>query len=272
MAHLGIRPGELDGKPYARHWNPTMAPLAEPIRAALALGPQAPELGFPVDEADRLLAPGDLDLETGWTRLADGQIFVAVRTPMPNVTAAMIDWWFGWHGDEAQRYKLWHPRAHVDVRMEKPLADVGGLADRERYVGNPSTVTEYLGARRYDLVIAFRDAGDYFDRRKLAAAPVGTAVCARTGFVSPGIDAGHLIHLIRTTADGCEMRSRFWVGESAWSSLGADHPFNCYVLGRSSRSAQAFVPDLGRDLLVHCAAEMAHLASFLPALYGDYHP
>jgi len=26
----------------------------------------------------------------------------------------------------------------------------------------------------------------------------------------------------------------------------------------------------GHDMVVHCAMEMAHLASFLPALYSDY--
>ena len=29
---------------------------------------------------------------------------------------------------------------------------------------------------------------------------------------------------------------------------------------------------MGRDMTVHCAMEMNHLAGFLPALYADYHP
>jgi hypothetical protein len=39
-----------------------------------------------------------------------------VLTQMPKVTPAMWDWWFAWHGSEAQRYKLWHPRAHISSK------------------------------------------------------------------------------------------------------------------------------------------------------------
>jgi len=161
--YLGMRPGDLDGKPFARHWNPAMAPLAPHVREALLHGPEAAELGLPLDDANRLLDPDDLPIETGWTRLSNGQLFVAVRTPMPGVTAAMIDWWFGWHGVEAQRYKLWHPRAHLHTRMERPPADTPGLTDREKYVGNVSYVTEYIGDRLFELAIAFRDPATYFD-------------------------------------------------------------------------------------------------------------
>jgi glyoxylase-like metal-dependent hydrolase (beta-lactamase superfamily II) len=37
---------------------------------------------------------------------------------MPGVTGAMFEWWMGWHYMEAQRYKLWHPRAHIAKLME----------------------------------------------------------------------------------------------------------------------------------------------------------
>jgi len=37
-------------------------------------------------------------------------------------------------------------------------------------------------------------------------------------------------------------------------------------------AAERAVPDtLGRDMFVHCATEMNHLAGFLPELYADYH-
>jgi len=64
------------------------------------------------------------------------------------------------------------------------------------------------------------------------------------------------------TADGAEMRSRFWMGGR-------------HVAVRTGKSladrvlrliAARQLPDL-RDLLVHCAQEMNHLAWFLPALH-----
>ncbi|WP_371644948.1 hypothetical protein [Streptomyces mirabilis] len=38
--HLGMHPGELDGKWYAKYWNPVMAPMPEHIEEAIGLGPQ----------------------------------------------------------------------------------------------------------------------------------------------------------------------------------------------------------------------------------------
>ena len=269
--YLGMRPGDLEGKPFARYWNPDMAPLSGQVREALLHGPEAAELGLPLDEANRLLEPADLPIENGWTRLRNGHLFVAVRTPMPGVTAAMIDWWFSWHGVEAQRYKLWHPRAHLHTRMERALADTPGLSDREKYVGNVSYVTEYVGDRLLELAIAFRDPADYLDTARFGAARVGTAICARVGFARRPLDTAHLIHLIRETGDGCEMRSRFWLGDIQARSLSPTHIINRHLLRRRVITRAGIPSSAGRDLLVHCAKEMAHLATFLSALYHDYH-
>jgi hypothetical protein len=269
-AYLGMRPGDLDGKPFARYWNPEMAPLSDEAREALLHGPEASELGLPLADVNRLLDPGYLAIENGWTRIANGQLFVAVRTPMPGVEPAMIDWWFGWHGVEAQRYKLWHPRAHLHTRMARAIADLPTLTDREKYVRNISYVTEYIGDRLLELAIAFRDPAEYFDTSRFASARIGTAICARTGFATRPFDGGHLIHLIRETGEGCEMRSRFWLGDIQARFLTPENPLNRYLL-RNRMIARAAIPPVGRDLVVHCAKEMAHLASFLPALYADYH-
>jgi hypothetical protein len=104
--YLGMKPGDLDGKRYAKHWNPEMAPMQNHVQRALTHGIEASELGFPVTQANQLLEHGYLQLENGFTRLENGQIFVAVLTKMPQVTGKMIDWWFGWHYMESQRYKL----------------------------------------------------------------------------------------------------------------------------------------------------------------------
>jgi hypothetical protein len=66
-------------------------------------------------------------LEDGWVLTQDGGMRVSVRTDMPGVTPAMVDWWFGWHGDAAAKYKLWHPQAHVHAGWrETPPAGTSG--------------------------------------------------------------------------------------------------------------------------------------------------
>jgi hypothetical protein len=269
--YLGMAAGDLDGKPYARYWNPEMGPMQEHVQRALVHGAEAAELGFSVSEANLLLEPGHLPLENGFTRLANGQVFVSVLTKMPGVTSEMIDWWFGWHYMEPQRYKLWHPRAHVLNGAQRMIGDDPGLSDRAKYLHNPNYVTEYVGAERLDIEITFSDASDFLDVSRFEAAGVGTAICGVVSFQNAPVVFGLLIHLIRGTQDGCEMRSRFWLGRIELKGASA-----AGLLGRVAGSrfvAKRAVPiEQGRDMLVHCASEMNHLAGFLPDLYADYHP
>ena len=89
----------------------------------------------------------------------------------------------------------------------------------------------------------------------------------RTGFGDFPIDVGYLVHHVRRTAAGSEMRSRFWVGgpyAAGRSSLAGT------VIARAARLVLGTIEADARALLVHCAEEMQHLASFLPALYAEF--
>jgi hypothetical protein len=268
--YLGMAPGDLEGKPYAKYWNPEMAPMQEHARRALLHGPEAAELGFPVAQADLLLEPGYLPMENGFTRLDNGQVFVSVLTEMPRVTSAMIDWWFGWHWMESQRYKLWHPRAHVLNRAARMVGDDPRLSDREKYLDNPNYVTEYVGDALLDIEITFRDAADYLDTSRFDSAGVGTALCGTVGFQRSPVVFGLLIHLIRATADGCEMRSRFWLGRIELNGFPGAQLLSKFAASRFV-ARRAVLLEQGRDMVAHCAMEMNHLAGFLPDLYADYH-
>jgi hypothetical protein len=80
------------------------------------------------------------------------------------------------------------------------------------------------------------------DTSRFEVANIATAVCARGGQRLENVWTTHLIHLMQKTATGTEMRSRD-------------------------------IPDtLGRDLLLHCAEEMRHLAKILPELYKRFGP
>ena len=85
------------------------------------------------DSAASILDDGYQPTENGYGHLRDGGIQVSARTDMPGVTPAMWTWWFGWHGSDARRYKLWHPRAHVSARWDDDGPD-------GRYVGRTSLI------------------------------------------------------------------------------------------------------------------------------------
>jgi hypothetical protein len=268
--YLGMRPGDLAGRSYAHFWNPRLAPLAAAAREALLVGPLPAPLLPRRDDAAAMLAPGDAEVEDGYGRADDGTLVVAVRTAMPDVTPAMIDWWFGWHSAERERYKLWHPRAHLRARWPEPESTALAAAiGRPRYVGRTSLVDEYLGDAVAHVAIHFLPPAELgFAAAGLADDREATVVAARVSLAGVPVDGGYLLHHVRRVAGGSEMRSRFWLGgpharvRAGW----LERP----VSGVARRLVR---PPLGRgrDLLVHCAQEMAHLASFLPRLHRELH-
>ncbi len=263
--HLGMRPGELDGAPFASFFNPRMAPLPVHVRDALLHGPVAGGLLPALAEAPRLLEAGDQELEDGYGLAADGSMHVAVRTAMPGVSPAMVDWWFGWHGSEARRYKLWHPRAHVHARWD--VDPPKGSRGRERYVGRTSFVDEYIGSALQLATIRFvRPASLGFDEAALADAGEATVVAARIGLLDPSIEAGHLVHHVRRVEGGAEMRSRFWLG-GPYAAPRSGGWVEAAVVSAARRVMKPTAAQ-GYELLVHCSQEMSHLAGFLPALYA----
>ncbi len=201
-----------------------------------------------IEDANELLRPGHLALESGYTRLADGQLHVAAWTTMPGCTGRMVEWWFGYL-ETTEQYKWWHPKDHV-------WCEWVGERGTGRFVGGTHHVHEYIGGELQRLKIQFRDPGEYLAASRLADAGISAAVCARVGLLDAPVWAGHLIHLCRDTDYGCEMRSRFWLGDVDPPELAPD---------REAR-IQLFPDRVGEGLSRHCHEEMTYLARFLPEL------
>jgi DAPG hydrolase PhiG domain len=259
---LGFTDAELARSPFARFYNPDLAPLQPQVAEALLVGPQAHELFAPASAAAAMAEPGYAQVETGYTVPPGGGIRVFCLTNMPGVTPEMWDWWFGWHGCAAERYKLWHPKAHIDARWADGRID-------ESYIGRTSLITEYLGPRVVKGGIAFLPpAAMGFDEARLAAQGE-VVICARVGVPGTPLKGGWLLHQLRPVAGGSEMRSRMWMGGEN-TAIGDDP-------GAVRRGlAKALAPVAGQllpapaDLLVHNAQEMAHLAGFLPQLFEAF--
>lgn len=254
-AYLGYRGDDADTE-YGVFFDPEMAALPAHVVDALHHGPQADQTLLRFDCAAELLDDGYQQTENGYGRSADGGVQVSVRTDMPGVTAQMWAWWFGWHGSDTRRYKLWHPRAHASARW----ADGGGDG---HYIGRTSLVGEYIGSAYLRAAIRFVDPASI----GLLDARLGdsVAVCARLASPDVPVEIGWLIHHVRPTADGAEMRSRFWLGGSHISVRRGNG-----MASKVIRPVVARVAPDPRDLLVHCAQEMNHLARFLPELHARF--
>ena len=257
---LGWSDHELATLPYARFWNPVMADISADAHRAVANSPMAEALFPPM--ADAIGNIPDAEVQNGFTIASDGAMRVNLVTEMPDVTPQMIDWWFGWHGDSPERYKLWHPKAHVHAQWttQPPVGSTG----RARYVGHTSEVDEYLGSAMIRGAIQFRRPEDFgLVDAAVAAGVDATAVCARTGLVDLPVDLGYLAHHVAAVPGGSVMRSRFWLGgpdiAARSAPLRAAVPVAKRLVGLTELDARA--------LLVHCSQEMTHLATFLPAIY-----
>ena len=265
--YLGYR-GDDAHTPFGKFFKPQMAALPQHVVEALQHGPQGGRALLGFDDAASVSGDGYQQTENGYGILEDGSLQVSVLTDMPGVTPAMWAWWFGWHGCDTRRYKLWHPRAHLSAAWkdgERDGDDPGRRGPR-RYIGRWSLIREYIGSTMLNGAIQFVSAS-------AMGLPLDSddavAICARLGSGDAPVDVGWFIHHIRSTPGGAEMRSRFWLGgpyiavrNAPGVASRAVRPIASRILGTSEATA--------RNLLVHCAQEMNHLTGFLPDLYEAF--
>ena len=203
----------------------------------------------------------------GICRNSKGAVLVTCITDMPKVTPKMIDWWFGWHMPETERYKLWHPRDHISSKLTVDTSDF--KTDKEKYIHVDSYVKEYIGKELKDLCISFVEPTE-FGFSELNP-DKETAICAHVKDLSRNISIGSLTHLIIRNPKGSLMQSSFWLG------MNPEHgnPFLNIIIKSllNIKKIKTFLlPDkLALNLLIHCAEEMNHLVKFLPELYADNH-
>lgn len=229
-------------------------------------GPTDPSALPPFDSLTTdLAATGYSAIETGYGALPDGVVFAAVKTDMPRVTAAMWDWWFGWHSSEAARYKLWHPDAHLHASIRQDLS-AAPIPDRQKYIGNTTYVDEYVGPTLQQLAIEFRDPVTHgFD-----IPDDQTVIFGRVGSSIAPVDLGWLAHQVRPTSDGCEMRSRFYLNMRGLHTPNLAEAACAVGRGPSVDPSDLVLGlDLAKDLMLHCGQEMNHLAGFLPELHAQ---
>ncbi len=193
-------------------------------------------------------------------RLPDASYLVAVRTPMPEVKAEMLRWWFADFMQTTEHYQWWHPEDHVWMDWENK--EPGEIIDASHLVH------EYIGGELSKLRIQFVNPFEFFDYDPNDEDTF--VICARVGLLEEEMNIAKMCHVVRNTLNGAEMRSRFWLGHvakregnSTISSLKGfiSNTFLIRLIVVNKQSAK----DLGR----HAEEEMKYLAALLPALYGS---
>jgi len=263
--YLGYSEKDLANSPFAKYFNPNIAPMQPQVKEAIACGGQTQELFYSVDQAPKLLDEGYWPVESGYARSNDMGMRVFCLTQMPNVTPEMWDWWFGWHGDDASKYKLWHPHAHINAEWKD------GQKGRHAYVGRTSHITEYLGSEIKKGAITFIPPSEMGLNETELEAKGQVAICALIGLPGIPMIAGRMIHLVRPVEDGAEMRSRMWMGGSSVAFGKKPGPLRKLLAWLIRPVVAALLPN-PQELLVHNAQEMQHLAEILPDLYAEFGP
>lgn len=244
-----------------------MTPPEPGVLAAIEAGPVDPAFVLGRADLDRLLDPASLDVESGWCKLPDGVGYVAVRTEMPAVTPAMVDWWFDWHPREPLRYRIWHPRDHRDNSVESPA-----LPGEKAHWGAVHHPVEDVGTGAVHARIAFVAPSELgFSGDALDDPRVGTIVCAWVGDDRRRLRHTVMAHVFLVAPRGVVLRSHFWLGAAIRPYLPAPlAELGARALNRPTVRRAALPKGLEPALARHCAEEYANLATLLPELHARY--
>lgn len=260
--YLGYLPLDME-TPHARYFEGKLRTIQEHIEEKLGQSPLEEGVLPDFKEVTSLLESGYACQENGFSLEKDGSAHIAVLTKMPDVSPRMWDWWFGWHGSEDSRYKLWHPESHVSARWKDDLGDIGD------YIGRTSFVDEYIGGELQKAAVRFVSPVELgFHPNDLLDKDRQVFICARLGYSHVPLDFGWLVHQVRVVEGGSEMRSRFWLG-GKYISIRARG-----ILPQKASSllqqTQKVSMETARAMMLHCAEEMNHLAVGLPEIYKAF--
>ena len=231
---------------------------AAPEKYAACENPVAPELLHGPFDMNKLFDPGYLPCEQGYGHLPGGGAVLENLTDMPGVTPEMFDFWFAWHGCDPMRYKIWNRDQHYYcLTMNPEIALDKSRSLRERYRNTTHDIWEDCNMGKTHIRIHFRNPAEIgFDPEKLATFG-GTVVCS--GSEQSGTI---MVHFVRPTERGCELRSRFWMGYN----IADGKPHKMIPDG-----APPFPLFPVKALLMHNIKEFTHLASILPEVYNEFH-
>jgi hypothetical protein len=191
-------------------------------------------------------------------RLPDATYLVAVRTPMPEVKADMVRWWFSDFLQTTEHYNWWHPKDHVWMDWEnKEPGKINGASH---------LVHEYIGGDLSKLRIQFVNSSEFFGYD--ANDEDTFVICAKVGLLDEAMNIAKMCHVVRNTLDGAEMRSRFWLGHVAKREGNKTiSSLKGFIGNMALTRVLVLNQQNAKDLKSHAEEEMKYLSELLPALY-----
>lgn len=238
------------------------------VKEQIDSGPFDPVHALSRSTPDRLCDPEPLAVETGWTRLPDKSVQVAVRTPLPDLTPEMVEWWFDWHPRRSDRYRAWHPEDHFGNGFSPPASP--GLKPSWGAVNFPD---EDVGDGRIRIRARFESPREFgFSDDYLDDPRVGTILCARVG--DRWISHTDMAHVFLLEGAGLTLRSRFWIADRVRPQLPeplavAESPLE-WIASRAVVRRFAVPDAVGHQLARHCAEEYTNLNRILPGLHERF--
>ena len=191
-------------------------------------------------------------------RLPDATYLVAVRTPMPEVKADMVRWWFSDFLQTTEHYNWWHPKDHVWMDWENK--------EPGKIKGASHLVHEYIGGDLSKLRIQFVNSSEFFGYD--ANDEDTFVICAKVGLLDEALNIAKMCHVVMNTLDGAEMRSRFWLGHVAKREGNKTVSSLKGFIGNTALTRVLVLnQQFAKDLKRHAEEEMKYLAELLPPLY-----
>lgn len=208
------------------------------------------------ENKNEVISKEELQGEVGYTKNSDGSFLVSMVCPMPNVDEEMINWWFWWHPQASERYKVWFPGEHFAVGYSKKDREYFSQKTLPKFKSNTQYPFEKIGKIIMPLAIKFVSPKEFgFSENLLEENNIATVVCGHVGALKGLVMHTEMAHIFKKTDKGLVLISRFWIGQTLKNPI-----LRKLILNEKT----------ARSMAEHCCVEYRRLAQLLPGLYETY--
>ncbi|MCH5197358.1 MAG: hypothetical protein J1E34_00500 [Oscillospiraceae bacterium] len=202
-----------------------------------------------------ILSDENLQKDIGYKKLADGSYLVSMICPMQGITPEMIEWWFWWHPQADERYRVWFPNEHYGISYSKKNLDYFSQDDYSEFRNNTHYPTERIGKIKMPLRIDFVAPEEFgFSKNIMDKNDIPLIVCGHVGAIKGLVWHTEMAHIFKKTDAGLLLISRFWIGKTLKNPL-----LRKLILTEKTAKGMA----------EHCCIEYRNLAEILPVLYSQ---